>query len=171
MKKGKNFPFGEKERLAFDKLKMAVASHPILAMYNPLHEVQLRTDASDVGVLGILLQKHPESWKPISYNSQSLNNTQRRIYTTTERELWAVINSIEKFRPYLSQKFTVVTDHSALVYFRKIQNPSSTLGRWAVFLSQWDFEVIHRKGKLHADADWLSRNVFEDSLSKSAGKC
>lgn len=45
-----------------------------------------------------------------------------------------------------------------------MQNASSRLSRWAL----WDLQVIHRKGKLHADADWLSRNVYEYALSESA---
>lgn len=115
-----------------------------------------------------LLQKHPKGWRSVSYNSRNLNDTQRRIHATMEKKLCAVINSIKKFRSYLIQKFTVVTDLNALVHLKNSQNPSIRLGRWAVFLSQWEFEVIHCKRKLHADTDWLSRNVFENALSESA---
>lgn len=79
LKKGFEFKFGDAQKQAFNALKTAMAEHPVLAMYDPTLEVQLRINASDVGVCGILLQKHPNGWRPIAYSSKSLNDTQRRI--------------------------------------------------------------------------------------------
>lgn len=82
-------------------------------------------------------------------------NRSERNYTTTERECLAVIFTVEKFRPYLENvQFTVVTDHYSLLW---LNNPIGGLARWALRLQQYDFSIIHRKGKEHLLPDLLSR--------------
>lgn len=77
----------------------------------------------------------------------------------------AVISAIEKFRPYIDgDKFTVITDHASLLWLQNLKNPSGRLGRWALRLQPYDFEIRHRKGKFMVVADALSRAVSVDAI-------
>ncbi|CAB0044649.1 unnamed protein product [Trichogramma brassicae] len=63
-----------------------------------------------------------------------------------------------KLRPYLEgYKFIAVTDHSALQYLRNLKDPTGRLAQWALEMQQWEFEIVHRRGKVHELPDALSR--------------
>lgn len=119
----------------------------------------IQTDASDVGIGGVLLQGSGEDERAVAYFSQKLSSTQRK-YQTTERECLAVIVGIEKFRPYIEgAHFTVITDHASLQWLQNLKDPSGRLGRWALRLQPYDFSLIHRPGRQMVVADALSRAV------------
>ena len=63
---------------------------------------------------------------------------------------------------YLSKKFTVYTDHQALKWLHFIKDPQGRLGRWAIALQGRDFEIVHKFGRLHRNADALSRRPYEE---------
>ncbi|XP_052744484.1 retrovirus-related Pol polyprotein from transposon 412 isoform X2 [Bicyclus anynana] len=101
---------------------------------------------------------------PIAYVSRSLNKNERN-YSATEREALAVIFAVEKFQAYLgSRKFTIVTDHSSLKWFLNLENPSGRLARWGCRLSQFDFEIEHRKGTDNVVPDALSRLMKVEAI-------
>jgi len=79
-------------------------------------------------------------------------------YETTRKELLAVIFGLKQFRQYLlGRHFVIRTDHAALSWLRKTPEPMPQLARWLTLIEQYDYEVIHRHGKQHANADGLSR--------------
>lgn len=81
-------------------------------------------------------------------------------YSATERELLAVIWSLEKLRCYVEGgKITIITDHYSLLWLDNLKDPSSRLGRWAQRLQQFDCTIEHRKGKENVVPDMLSRAV------------
>lgn len=144
---------------AFAKIKVALTSAPILA--NPDYDKPfiIQSDASDMGMGAILVQGEGEDEKVIAYFSQKLSSAQRK-YQTTERECLAVILAVEKFRPYIEgARFTVITDHASLLWLRNLKDPAGRLGRWALRLQPYDFELKHRKGRFMTVADALSRAV------------
>ena len=147
---------------AFDTLKQALTSAPVLAYPSREDKFYLSTDASDDGIGAVLEQdqKQPDGTTKrvvIAYASKSLSRSQRK-YCATNRELLAVIWAVENFRYYLlGRHFNVITDHASLVWLRNFKNPEGMVARWLQRLSPYDFTISHRAGKIHENADGLSR--------------
>lgn len=144
---------------AWGNIKDRLVTSPILTCPDFSQRFFVQTDASNYGLGAVLTQRHEDGEKVISYLSRSLTKAERN-YSTTEKELLAVIFAIEKLRPYLEgSHFTVITDHYSLLWLHSLDNPSGRLARWAVRLQQYSFDIIHRKGKEHVVPDALSRAV------------
>ncbi|GKA74581.1 reverse transcriptase domain-containing protein [Tanacetum coccineum] len=95
--------------------------------------------------------------RPIHYASKTMNEAESR-YTTTEKEMLAVVYAFEKFRSYLvMNKCTVYTDHSALKYLFAKKDSKARLLRWVLLLQEFDFDVVDTKGAENLAADHLSR--------------
>ncbi|GJS68818.1 reverse transcriptase domain-containing protein [Tanacetum coccineum] len=105
----------------------------------------------------VLGQRIDGKFKPIYYASKTLNDAQAH-YTTTEKELLAVVFSFDKFRPYLILSKTIVyTDHSALKYLFSKQDAKPRLIRWVLLLQGFNIEIKDKKGAENLAADHLSR--------------
>lgn len=75
-----------------------------------------------------------------------------------EIEALAVIYSLQKFRHYLlGRHFRILADHSALKVSNSRTTRNARVERWALALSEYDYEIVYQKGKLHEDVDCLSR--------------
>ena len=93
----------------------------------------------------------------IGYASRLLTKPERQ-YCVTRRELLAVVTFIQHYRPYLvCRRFTLRTDHGSLTWLRNFKEPEGQLARWLERLQELDFEVVHRRGTAHRNADSLSR--------------
>lgn len=157
LKKEAKFIWDDGCQKAFETLRDALVNPPILAYPDFTKKFVLHTDASLSGLGAVLTQEQDGTERVIAYAAKSLNRHQKN-YTTTEKELLALIFGIKHFRPYLScASFLVVTDHVSLSWLLKLENASSRLARWVEYLSQFDFTVQHRAGKKHQNADTLSR--------------
>jgi len=142
---------------AFNRLKQALTSSPILSLPKEEGELILDTDASNFGIGAVLSQKQDGVEKVISYFSRVLSRAEKN-YCVTRRELLSIIESIKTFHHYLyGRKFLVRTDHASLKWLLSFKDVEGQLARWMEKLQQYEFEVIYRKGKLHANADGLSR--------------
>ena len=80
-------------------------------------------------------------------------------YCVTRRELLAIVHNVQLFKNYLllQEKFLVRTDHSSLRYLHRFKEPEGQLARWLDILQPYTFEIAHRAGEKHANADALSR--------------
>lgn len=145
---------------AFKQLKQMLVSDPILTCPDYSKPFIIQSDASDSGIGGILVQGEGEEERVIAYMSEKLSLAQKK-YQTTEKECLAVIRSMEKFRPYIEgTKFTVITDHASLLWLMNLKDSTGRVGRWALRLQAYNFELKHRKGKHMVVADALSRAVY-----------
>lgn len=144
---------------AFQQLKTALISTPILATPDFSKPFQIESDASDLGIGAVLTQNHDGDEKVIAYMSKKLTSTQRK-YHVTERECLAVITAIEKFRQYIEgAKFTVITDHASLQWLQNFKDTNGRISRWSLRLQAHDFVIKHRKGSQMIVPDALSRAV------------
>nr|GEZ46150.1 reverse transcriptase domain-containing protein [Tanacetum cinerariifolium] len=112
-------------------------------------------------VLGQRIEKH---FRPIYYASKTMNQAEAN-YTTTEKEMLAVVYRFEKFRSYLiMNKSIVYTDHSALKYLFAKKDAKAHLLRWILLLQEFDFKVIDTRGAENYAVDHLSRleNPYEN---------
>ncbi|GKE42066.1 reverse transcriptase domain-containing protein, partial [Tanacetum coccineum] len=111
-------------------------------------------------------QRHEKHFRPIHYASKTINEAESH-YTTTEKEMLAVVYAFVKFRSYLIlNKSIVYTDHSALKYLFEKKDSKARLLRWVLLLQEFDFNVIDTKGAENLMADHLSRleNPYENVL-------
>jgi hypothetical protein len=142
---------------AFDKLKETLSSAPILTYPDYSLPFVLDTDASDVSTGAVLSQIKDGTEKVVAYYSKTMTPEERN-YCVTRKELLAIVKAVKHFRPYLlGRKCTIRTDHASLVWLLKTTQPNGQLARWLETLSDYDFELVHRKGLKHNNVDGLSR--------------
>ena len=143
---------------ALNTLKHCLTTSPLLAFPRFDVEFTLDCDASSEGLGAVLSQMHDGREHVISYASRSLIKAECH-YCTTRRELLALVWGCRQFRQYLyGTHFTVRTDHNALKWLKNFKEPEGQVARWLQILSEYDFQVEHRPGKQHLNADALSRN-------------
>ncbi|CAM8903156.1 unnamed protein product [Rhodiola kirilowii] len=162
------FNFDEECLEAFDKLKKNLVSAPIVQPPNWDLPFELMCDASDYAIGAVLGQRIEKKLHVIYYVSKVLDGAQIN-YTTTEKELLAVVYAFEKFRPYLVATKTIVyTDHAAIKYLMAKKDAKPRLIRWVLLLQEFDIEIRDKKGVENVVADHLSRVELYDSKWFSA---
>jgi len=155
--KNKQFAWTSDCEQAFTRLKYALISSPILAMPNDADPFLLDTDACDVSIGAVLSQVQNGVERVIAYASRSLSKPERN-YCVTRKELLAIVCYTKTFRQYLlGRQFVIRTDHSALQWLRTTPEPIGQQARWCEILKEFDFQIVHRLGRLHGNADAMSR--------------
>lgn len=174
-KKNVKFVWDESCQTAYELLKEKLCSAPILAFPRPGLKYILDTDASDIGIGGVLSQVQDGKERVIAYASKKLNSSQQR-YSVTRRELLAVITFMNQFRHFLlGQEFLLRTDHSSIRWIFEFKDPRGQVARWLEVLAQYHFTIEHRPGAKHQNADSLSRKDYEkrscDHTSEETDSC
>ena len=155
--RGRQFSWSNECAAAFATLKQRLVNAPVLAFPDFTQPFVLDTDASHCGIGAVLSQIIDGQEKVVAYASRTLSKAERK-YCVTRKELLAMVIFIHHFRPYLlGRTFTLRTDHSALKWLQTLKEPEGQLARWLERLQEYQFEVIHRAGKNHSNADAMSR--------------
>jgi transposase InsO family protein len=167
----KNIPFRwtAKCEAAFEKLKTAMVTAPVLMYYDPTLKTRIETDASDGVVAGQMLQLFPDGeWHPIAYYSCAMDEHEMN-YDIHDKEMLAVITALREWRSELvclPEPFLIVTDHKALEYFQVKRTLNARQARWCDVLADYHYRITYRPGKLNAVADGLSRKAEELATQK-----
>ena len=160
----------QEAREAFEFLKKQLVAPPVLALPKRGCPYMIDPDASTYQLGATLLQQQdpskPIEWRPIGYCSNTLNSAEQN-YSATERECYSVVSAVTTLRSYLEgQKFTVRSDHDALRWLLTLTEPSGRLMRWRLRLSEFDFEIHYRLGRVHQVPDALSRQISPSTDKK-----
>nr|GEU69582.1 retroelement Pol polyprotein-like [Tanacetum cinerariifolium] len=154
---------------AFQMLKKLTEA-PILIAPNWDLPFELMCYASDFSIGAVLGQRHEKHFRPIRYASKTMTDAECN-YTTTEKEMLAVVYAFEKFRSYLIMNKSIVhTDHSALKYLFAKKDAKARLLRRVLLLQEFDFKVLDMKGAENLAVDHLSRlenpyeNIYADQV-------
>src|SRR6202795_3363892 len=142
---------------AFNQLKTAVSSAPILIIPNPQLQYTVATDASGYAIGAALQQDHGNGLQPCAFLSRKMNDAERN-YAVHEQELLAIVHALREWRHYLlGNRIIVTTDHRSLQYLSTQDKLSARQTKWSEFLQQFDCEIKYRPGKENHVADSLSR--------------
>lgn len=159
------FLWDEACQMAFDKLKQVLVSAAVLPYPDPTLPYLLDTDASADGVGAVLSQEKDGKEWVVAYFSTKFSKAERN-YCVTRKELAAVVKSLAHFHHYLyGAEFVVRTDHAALGWLKTLKEPEGQLARWLGKLEQYNYQIVHRAGRVHNNADSLSRRPCELACS------
>ena len=184
-KKNAKWKWDAAERDAFICTKSYLITNPILGFPDFTREFIIYTDASGYGVGAVLAQmqtlphdveitadnstsiqpniKKGEREVVIAYASRHLKDREA-AWATVEKECYAIIYALKQFKAYIHGRcFTVITDHRPLQWLMDKKEPTGRLERWALHLQQYDLGIGYRQGKIHQNADCLSRTPKPDA--------
>ena len=162
-KKTSNWHWGAEEQACFQDLKNVLTSEQVLVHFDPDKPIGLACDASSVGIGAVLFHRLPDgSERPIANVSKTLSESQKN-YSQIHKEALAIIFGLTKFYHFLyGRRFILVTDHKPLtsIFGPNKGTPllaANRLARWALWLSQFDYNIEYRNTTKHSNADALSR--------------
>ena len=160
--KNRKFECGDQQQAAFEHLKEALVSAPILAYPSANGKYILDTDASYFAYGAVLSQLQEdengiEQERVIAYYSKTLSQAEQR-YCARRRKLLAIQRSVKHFDVYLrGPEFIIRTDHASLQYIKTLTEVTDQMFRWIMLLEQYSYTIEVRAGVDHANADTLSR--------------
>lgn len=158
LSKNVRFVFDSECMSAFNQLREALISAPVLSIYDPTRETELHCDASSLGYGAVLLQKQDDNkFHPTAYFSKSTTSAESK-YHSFELETLAIIYALRRFRVYLEGiPFKIVTDCSSLTLTLNKKTVNPRIARWALELENYNYTVQHRSGVNMNHVDALSR--------------
>lgn len=167
LKKGAEWSWSQEQDEAFEKIKLAITSKPVLKLFRRELETRVFTDACGVSVGCHLEQRHPDGWRPVAFSAKKFDQTQVR-WPVREKELYAVVHALRKWRIYLEDldTFDLFTDHHSLQYFLTQSSLSEKEARWQQEICNFKFNIRYIKGELNR-ADGISRKPYQDRWEAS----
>ena len=162
-KENTKFEWSQPAQNDFDFLRHVLSTEPVVLVHPNFDlEFRVQTDASNFAIGAILSQNDQEGRDhPIQYLSRKLRQNEIN-WCTRDKEALAIIWALDELRPYLIGKhFTLETDCKNLQWLMKAEKPQR-LVRWAMQLQEYKFTIKHKPGKQNANADALSRVIYDD---------
>ena len=158
-KKNTKFYWSKAAETAFQTLKELFVQEPILAQFDPDRETIVETDSAGYSYGGALSQVDDNGdLRPVAYYSAKMTPEEAN-YEIHDKELLAIIRCLEQWDAELRsvRKFSVLTDHKNLEYFKSPRKLSERHVRWSYFLERFDMTIQYRPGRTNVVADALSR--------------
>jgi hypothetical protein len=151
--------WGKGEQTAFEQLKQAMVSAPVLAAPDWERPFTVTTDASDFAIGAVLSQGEGLDCRPVSFLSRKMNEAETH-YETHDRELLGVVYALRKWRHYLhGSRTTVVTDNWPTKFITTKPTLTPRQARWMITLAEFDLQIVHKPGTSNVVADALSRRA------------
>ena len=143
---------------AFEQLKKALTSAPVLASPDYSQPFIVRSDASDMALGGVLAQWDKNGDEhPVAYYSRLFSPAEVKM-SPTEKEALSMVECCEHYHPYIyGSRFELQVDHQPLTWLMKNQDLKGKHARWLIRLQGYDFDISYRPGKEHVDADAMTR--------------
>jgi ribonuclease HI len=166
-KKHKSFKWIEEAEKSFNILKEKITERPILVLPNFEKTFQVRCDASGVAIGAVLSQDN----RPVAYFSEKLNETKRK-YSTYDKEFYAIIQALKKWRHYLvPQEFVLYSDNQALQFITRQEKLNQRHAKWVEFMQNFTFVIKHIVGNANKVVDALSRRclILQEFQVKTLG--
>lgn len=156
---------------AFEELKKAFSTAPVLAHPDPSKPFIMEVDASESGVGAVLSQRTAieAPLHPCVFFSQKLSDSERN-YDIGNRELLAIILALKEWRHLLEGSqipLIILTDHKNLAYLADVKRLSPRQARWSLFLSRFNYFITYRPGSRNTKADALSRQFEDEEIPHS----
>ena len=148
--------------VAFARIKQLLSQAPVLAHFDPNKKLLLQCDASPTGLGAVLSLVDGGDERPLAYAHRALSSAEKN-YAQVDGEALSIVFGVQKFHKYLyGRHFTVETDHRPLLRIlggKTGLSPiaAARLSRYAVFLSQYRYDIRYKSGSTHLNADALSR--------------
>jgi ribonuclease HI len=148
----------ESHTKCFEAIKKILQADLLLNYPDFAKEFVIACDASLYGVAAVIYQEDDKGrHKYVGFISSTLSPSQRR-WSTTKRELYAIVLALKKFKTYVyGRSFRIMTDHRALVYLHSQKMVNPMMAGWIETLLDFNFEVIHLPGAMNIFPDLLSR--------------
>ena len=147
----------ELEQSAFDSLKRALTSAPVLALPDTSKGFIVTTDASKYAIGAVLSQETPAGIRPVAYESKKLAGPELN-WPTQDKEAFAIVHAIKVWEHYLKPGFTTVyTDHAALQHLLTQPMQNERQVRWNDYLANFHLDIRYKPGATNAAADAMSR--------------
>jgi transposase InsO family protein len=152
------FVWGPEQQQAFDALKQALTSAPLLAVADPKLPYRLDVDASDYAIGGVLQQDQGNGLQPVAFYSRKLKAAELN-YEVHDKEMLGVILSLKHWRAYVhnNQTLAIKTDHDTLKSFMTQERLTGRKGRWQEVVAEYKMHITHVPGRENVVPDALSR--------------
>jgi len=157
---------------ALDLLKAALSTAPCLKPIDVKRPFRVHVDAckNGRGIGAVLLQEYDGKWRPCSYFSKALTPAQRQ-WSATELEAYALVSAARHWERYLQNgyKWTAIVDHKALIYLvvKRTRTNNTRLLNSVMCLQGHHFDILHRNGEEHFDADAVSRILHSGDIQEA----
>jgi len=149
--------------VAFEDLKTAVTTTPVLASPQESDLFQIKADSLDFATGAVLSQQSTadRKWHPVAFYSKSLSSVEQN-YEIYDKEMLAIIHALEEWRHFLegaTHPVEIWTDHKNLEYFITAKKLNHRQARWSLHLARFDFLLHHCPGRTMGKLDALSRKA------------
>src|SRR5258707_7556556 len=152
--------WGSPKQEAFDALKKAVTSAPVLTFPSQSSHFCLECDASNFVTRAVLSQVQADGMhQPIAFMSKGFSDAEHN-YQIHNKEMLAIMHALDKWCHFLegmTEKFEILMDHQNLTYFQDTQKLNHQQVCWSLFLSHFDFSLCHQPGQLMGRPDASSQ--------------